>query len=115
MYEVPGYVYSLRNVGAVRQFRAVTVVAGGVSEIAAANAAIDGVAQMPAAAGAPEVIRIMKSGITYAIAGGIVLAGAMVATDNQGRFVTTAVPADAVGKALTAAGAAGEEIAVLLN
>ena len=113
-YEVPGFAYSFISVGDVRQFRAVVITAAGAIEIAAADAEIDGVAQMPAAAANPEAIRIMKSGITFAVAGGAVDIGDMVATDDQGRFVQTAVAADAVGRALTAAGAADERFSVLL-
>lgn len=113
-YEIPGFAYSFMSTGDIRQFRAVSIEVAGATEIAAADAMIDGVAQMPADAAAPEVIRIMKNGITHAVAGGAVDVGDPVATDNQGRFVVTAVAADMRGKALTAAGAADEIITVLL-
>jgi len=123
MFEVPGFVYSHMSDDqdqgrdhAVRQFRAVIIdgAHGAIEVIAADTAPIDGVAQMPGPNEAPEVIRIMKDGITFAVAGDAVDVGDMVATDDHGRFVPTLVPADAVGKALSVASAADEEIAVLL-
>ena len=121
MFQTPVYSHmsddqNQARIDAVRQFRAVVIDAahGAIEVVAADTAPIDGVAQMPGPNLAPETIRIMKDGITTAVAGGIVAVGDMVATDAEGRFVTTAVVADAVGKALTGAGAAGEMFSLLL-
>jgi hypothetical protein len=101
--------------GDIRQFRAVVISGAAVVEVDTEDTNIDGIAQMPAVDGTPEVIRIMQSGISFAIAGDTVVAGDDLITDSQGRLV----PGDyadfnIVGKALSA-GAVGEEIAVLLK
>lgn len=115
-YEVPGYVFSMESTGDIRQFRAVAVDANGlVEEVGAADTdPIAGVAQMPADTAQSEPIRIMKTGITFAEAGGAVTAGDMIATDAEGRFVDDNAGGNIVGIALTSAGAAGEYFALLL-
>ena len=114
-YEIPGFVFSMKSSGAIRQYRAVVVGAGPVvTEIASADVKISGIAQMPAEADNPETIRVMKDGVSFAIAGGDVTAGDQLATDNQGRLVTVASQTNIVGRALTS-GAVGEVISVLLD
>lgn len=112
-YEVPGFVYSYKSSGDIRQFRAVSITGAYVEEVDAADSKIDGIAQMPADAATPETIRIMKDGISFAIAGDTVEAGDELATDNQGRLVPVEYEDNIVAKALTG-GAVGEEISVLL-
>jgi len=123
MFSVPGFVYSHMSDDqdqgrdeAVRQFRAVLIDgAHGVVEVDVADTVpIDGVAQIPGPNEAPETIRVMKDGITTAVAGDVVDVGDLIATDANGRFVPTLVPGDAVGKAMTAAGAADELFSLLL-
>lgn len=114
-HEVPGFVFSYTSSGDIRQFRAVVISGTAVVEVDTEDTAIDGIAQMQADADQPEVIRVMQSGISFAIAGDTVTAGDDLITDSQGRFI----PGDyadynIVGKALSA-GAVGEEIAVLLK
>lgn len=112
-YEVPGFVYSYKSSGNINQFRAVTITGASVEEVDAADSRIDGIAQMPADDENPEMIRIMKDGISFAIAGGTVEAGDELATDSRGRLVAVEYEDNIVAKALTG-GAVGEEITVLL-
>lgn len=113
-YEIPGFVFTMRSSGTIRQYRAVVVGNEVCTEIAGADAKISGIAQMPAASSNPEAIRIMKSGISKAIAGDTVTAGEELVTDNQGRLVPNSGNTNIIGRALTG-GAVGEEITVLLN
>jgi len=117
-FEVPGFAYSAMSEGNIGQFRAVLVNANGAVEAAGADeAVIDGVAQMPADTAAPETIRVMKDGITIAECSAAITAGEYVRTQANGRFAATAsqtTPLNAVGKALTTTGAAGELFALLL-
>lgn len=114
-YEIPGFGYSIMSSGTIRQYRAVVIGAGPVvTEIAAADAKISGIAQMPAASGSPETIRVMKSGISFAIAGDTVTAGQELVTDNQGRLVPNSGNTNIIGRALSG-GAVGEVISVLLD
>ncbi len=113
-YEVPGFVYSYMSTGDIAQYHAVVIgAAGAITDAANAALRIDGVAQMPAAAAAPETIRIMKDGITFGIAGDAVTQGDEVEVDAAGRFILLAGGV-AVGKALTTTGAADELLCVLL-
>lgn len=112
-YEIPGFVYGYMSSGDIRQFRAVSITGASVEEVGAADSKIDGIAQMPADDATAEVIRIMKSGISFAIAGGTVEAGDELATDDEGRLVSVTYEDNVVAKALTG-GAVGEEISVLL-
>ena len=114
-HEVPGYVFSYMSSGDIRQFRAVVITGAAVEEVDAADNAIDGIAQMPALTANPETIRVMRSGISFAIAGDTVSAGDDLVTDNQGRLVAGSYANDnIIGKAVSG-GAVGEEIAVLLK
>jgi len=113
-YEIPGYVYSHLTDGDIEQFCAVTVnpLGAGPPGVAAGQP-IDGVAQMPAQAANPETIRIMKKGITFAVAAAAINAGAQVEVDAVGRCVTLAMGTP-VGRALTGASGAGVQFALLL-
>lgn len=83
------------------------------AQISAANAAIYGVARFAAAA-AGEDVTIDVLGTAIAEAGAPVAVGAALATDAQGRFVTHST-GPIVGRALQAAGAAGQFFEVLLT
>ena len=67
----------------------------------------------PDAAG--KAAEVVVAGIVEVMAGAAVAYGAEVQTDAQGRAITIAVTGTVVGRALQAAGAAGDRIAVLLN
>lgn len=112
-YEIPGFVFSMMSSGLIRQYHAVILGNGVVTEVAGADAKISGVAQMPAASATPETIRIMNSGITKMIAGDTVTAGNELVTDSSGRAVPDTSDTNLFGRALTG-GAVGEEITVLL-
>lgn len=82
---------------------------GAVPAAAAGNV---GIAQMDAASG--DVIPVTVLGADHVDAGAAVAAGALIETDNQGRAITRAAGI-ALGRALEAAGAAGDRIEVLLG
>ncbi len=67
----------------------------------------------PTAAG--KAIEVACGPIVEVIAGAAVAYGAEVQTDATGRAITLAAAGTAVGRALQAAGAAGDRIAVLSN
>lgn len=56
--------------------------------------------------------RVVFKGVTKAVAGAAVAAGADVAVNASGQFVTAAATNVVVGKAITAAGAAGEVLTI---
>lgn len=113
-YEIPGFVYSAMSEGDILQFAAVVVNANGAVEAAGDDVVIDGVAQMPAATASPETIRVMQKGITIALANEDIDAGDLVEVSaTTGRFETRDAGVT-VGRALTAAGAAGELFTLLL-
>lgn len=115
MYEVPGFCYSLVSEGDIARFAPVVVNSNGAVEVAGAGVQVHGFAQMPAAAASPEVIRVMKTGITVAVAGGQVTTGEEVESDGSGGVVSGVQNGGVMcGVALTAAGGAGEQISVLL-
>ena len=114
-HEVPGFVYTMRSSGDIRQYRAVIIDGAAVVEVTQGDEVIDGVAQMPAESTNPEAIRIMKDGITFAVAGDTISAGDKVITDDQGRFVPASYADDNIAGTALSGGAVGEEIAVLLR
>jgi hypothetical protein len=67
----------------------------------------------PNAAGKP--IEVAVGPVVEVIAGAAVAYGAEVQTDAQGRAITLAATGTSVGRALQAAGAAGDRISVLSN
>jgi hypothetical protein len=121
----PTYVLdkSAPAVGAIRQYRAVELTGDGttVTEAGTAGAGVIGICQEEisaddAALGRVASIRIL--GVSYAVAGAAVAAGARVRTDNQGRLTALAATTanqEVVGIALNAAAAAGDPLAVLLT
>lgn len=92
---------------ALTQFRAVTAL--GAVPAAAGNAL--GVAQQNAAIG--EAAPVVVLGTAVAEAGAAVAAGALLETDASGRFITRTA-GQIVARALTAAGAAGDQIEIFL-
>jgi hypothetical protein len=79
--------------------------------VPAANANVAGVTRTSAASG--ELVPVDALGTTMVEASAAISKGAAVATTNDGRAVTYSTGAT-VGRALTAAGAAGDLIEVLL-
>lgn len=96
------------------QFYAMDVNSSGNAVIpTGAGARVIGVLQnKPNAAGLPAGIAI--DGITKAVAGAAIAAGALVTVAADGRFVTAATTNFIVGRAMTAAGAANVIFELLL-
>jgi hypothetical protein len=95
------------------QFRFHTIGATGMA-LAGAGVLTDGVLQdTPNALGVHGALCV--SGVSKVVAGAAVLAGAEVASDATGRAVTAVSTDHYAGRAITAAGAAGDIISVLLN
>lgn len=111
-YEIPGFVYSRKSHGTIKQFTAVQVTSNGV-ETASSGDRIDGVAQMEADSDQNESIRIMQTGISFAIAGDDIAEGEEVEVGSDGKFVEQD-SGTTVGKALTATDSDDEEFAILL-
>lgn len=104
-YEIPGFVYSETWDGVaatIPQFSAVRVGAATIA-VAGAAGAIDGIVQMPCIINAAETVRVMKSGISFAVAG---VAGV---TKGQGLEVAAA------GNGTVATLAAGVRIGTCLQ
>ncbi len=100
-------VLSVVATAALTQFRAVNI-AGAVPAAAATSL---GVAQQGAAIG--EACPVVALGTAIGEAGAAITAGALLETDSVGRFVTRSAGV-IVGRALTAAGAAGDQIEIFL-
>lgn len=100
-------VLSIVAAAALTQFRAVT--AAGAVPAAGANSL--GIAQQGAAIG--EAAPVVTLGTAIGEAGAAVAVGALLETDASGRFITRSAGA-IVGRALTAAGAAGDQMEVFL-
>lgn len=104
---------------AVRLYRFVQLQSDGkYDEVSVAQSRADGVAQQAAAADG-DVFSMEPcngGGVTKLEAGAAIAAGALVASDNQGRVITHVTTAGnhILGTAREAAGAAGEIIAVHL-
>jgi hypothetical protein len=101
---------SVRSAGAIARGRAVGFDG---AQIAAANAALYGIARFPAAA-AGEDVTLDVMGTAIVEAGAAVALGAALATDAQGRLVTHST-GPIVGRALQAATAAGQFFEALLT
>lgn len=111
--------------GVIRQFRCVEVVTTNkdlCTEVDGSGDFVLGISQedvpaTPATDIGKRVIDIRLMGISRAIAGAAVTIGARVQSDAEGRVVAlvAAGTRNAVGVALTAAGAAGDHINVLLT
>lgn len=100
-------VLSIVATAALTQFRAVN--AAGAVPAAGANSL--GFAQHGAAIG--EAAPVVALGTAIAEAGAAISVGALVETDASGRVITRSAGA-IVGRALTAAGAAGDQVEVFL-
>jgi hypothetical protein len=112
-YEVPGFCYTRRSYGNINQFAAVSVTSNG-AEVATAAEGIDGITQMGAESTNPEAIRIMRSGISFATAGGTgVTEGELVEVVGSAGAFQDQDAGVAVGRALSTA-ADGEEFSILL-
>jgi hypothetical protein len=92
---------------ALTQFRGVTHTGGAAG--AAANAL--GFAQNGGAIG--DAVPVVALGTAIAEAGAAITAGSLVELDASGRVITRSAGA-IVGRALTAAGAAGDQVEVLV-
>jgi hypothetical protein len=104
----PILVLPVKAIAVLTARRFVTLL-GAVPAAAAGNV---GVAQMDAAIG--DTIPVTVVGTDHVEAGAAVAAGALIEIDNQGRAITRAAGI-ALGRALEAAGAAGDRIEVLLG
>jgi hypothetical protein len=100
-------VLSIVATAALTQFRAVNA-AGAVPAAAATSL---GFAQQGGASG--DSVPVVVLGTAIAEAGAPISAGALVEIDSVGRAVTRSAGA-IVGRALTAAGAAGDQVEVFL-
>lgn len=100
-------VLSIIATAALTQFRAVT--AAGAQAGAAANSL--GPCQQGAAIG--EATPVVALGTAIGEAGAAVAVGALLETDASGRYITRSA-GSIVGRALTAAGAAGDQIEIFL-
>lgn len=113
-YEIPGYKLTRLANSAISQYRFVEMDADG--EVDEANADTDiaiGVAQ-GAVDAAGKAVEIMVTGISKVVAGGVVAVNDLVNSDGTGRAITNAAGDRPLGRALTAAAAAGEIVSVLL-
>lgn len=97
------------------QYRFMAVAADGqIDPVGSSGAAADGVLQdTPAAAGRPANLAI--GGVSRVVAGAAVTRGGLVQSDNVGRAINKTTTGTALGRALAAAGAAGDIIPVLLK
>jgi hypothetical protein len=96
------------------QFKLVTVNSSGQAALANATALVVGVLQnKPSAAGQAATVAV--HGVSKAVAGGAITAGARVTADASGNAIAAASAGDAVlGVALTGA-ASGDVFPVLIN
>lgn len=100
-------VLSIVASAAITAFRAVT--AAGAQAGAAANSigpAMNGAASS-------DAVPVVALGTAIGEAGAAVAVGALLETDSSGRYITRSAGA-IVGRALTAAGAAGDQIEMLI-
>lgn len=96
-----------------KQFYCVVFTSGNIA-VAADGVQIDGILQdKPAAAARPGSVAI--GGKSKAVAGAAVAAGARLMTDSSGRVITATGTNITCGKALSAAGAAGDIIDVVVD
>ena len=100
-------VLSVVATAALTQFRGVT--AAGAAAAAAGNAL--GLAQQGAAIG--EACPVVALGTAIGEAGAAIAVGALLEYDASGRVITRSAGA-IIGRALTAAGAAGDQVEVFL-
>ena len=97
-----------------KQYFLGTIDSNGQVAVTGAAAAADGVIQNdPAAQGRATSLLSTRGSVSKAVAGAAISAGAALEADSSGRVVTRSSGVR-VGKALEAAGAAGDIISVLL-
>lgn len=98
-----------------QQYRCMQVNSSGQAAVANATALVAGILQNdPGAAGHPATVAY--AGVSKAIAGAAITAGARVTADANGAVIPAVTAGDAViGVALASAGAAGDIIPVLIN
>jgi len=95
------------------QFKFMTIGATGAALNTTSGGAVDGVLQdKPGALG--EACEVAYAGVSKVEAGAAVSAGALVMSDAAGLAIAHTTTNHAVGRAITAAGASGELISVLL-
>lgn len=112
-HEAPGYKMTRLTGADVALYRFVKINSdGNVVQTAAVTDECDGVAQAAAVSG--RACEVMVTGISKVEAGGAVTRGGKVTSDTVGRAVNAAATNVAYGRALEAATAAGQRIAVLL-
>lgn len=114
-YEVPGRTVTKLAAAdlSASQYRFVVLNGSGRAAVPAAGARAFGVLQNAPASGAAATI--MEEGISKVAAAAAIAAGALVATAADGRAVTAVTGNVVLGLAQTAAGGAGELIAVQLQ
>lgn len=105
---IPDLILGLTATAAIAQFQPVQ--ATGAPATAAGNAI--GFAQLPAASG--DRVPVAAGGTSIAIAGGAITAGSLVEVGATVTQVVTRSAGVAIGRALTAATAAGDQIEVFL-
>ena len=113
-YEVPGYAFSrVADVAVgIPQYTAVVIDDAEGLAVATAAEAIDGIVQMPVMDDVVEAVRVMKSGISFAIASEAITEGDELEVDANGEMSVLAAGVK-VATALTG-GAENELISVLL-
>ena len=114
-YEIPGYSFTLPagEDWANKQFRFGVLDNTGAVDVATDGAWVVGVVQ-----NTPSVARaatVMNTGVSMVEAGEAIAIGDAIASDSLGRAKTSATGDVIVGRALEAAAAAGEFVAVLLG
>jgi hypothetical protein len=108
-----GYIQAAADYSA-NQFYAVKMDSNGDFELCdTLGEFIDGIIAHPAGAG--EALGVTIGGVEKGAAGAAVAAGDDLAIDATGRFITAASGHAIVGRAQSAAGAAGELISVLIG
>lgn len=96
------------------QYRAVLLNGSGLmAQNTTAAGRISGVLQNKPLAN--QACEVMVTGVSKMVAGGTVAQGALVASDNVGRAVAATTGNFVIGRAETAAGAAGQIISVALT
>ena len=115
-YEVTRCVTMTPVSGAVRQKRFVEMNGAEIQEVSVSGGDAVGVASEASAASDQAVINmaLLDGAKITVVSGAAVVAGVRVMSDDQGRAITaTGATARVLGVALSASGAAGEEITIL--
>lgn len=115
-FEQPGFRFTLEAAAdlSAGQYRALVVDGSGDAARAGQGVSIAGIQQnKPSVVG--QATEIVQTGISKGESGAAVLQGAKLMTDASGKFVTATATDFVIGYALTASGADGEVIAILLS